>query len=44
LSFIQEDLLNYKNSLYTKDNLVIAIAGKITNQSEIEELIKDLFL
>jgi len=43
LSFKQKDLFNYKNSLYTKDNLVIAIAWKIDNQKEIEDKIWELF-
>ncbi len=43
LSFTQKDLFNYKNSLYTKDNLVIAIAWKIDNQRKIEKLIEEKF-
>jgi len=43
LSFQQKDFFDYKNSLYTKDNLVIAIAWKLTNQNEIEKLIKEKF-
>jgi len=43
LSFEQKDFFDYKNSLYTKDNLVIAVAWKIWNQKEIEEIIKENF-
>ena len=43
LSFEQKDFFDYKNALYTKDNLVIAIAGNIKNQKEIEDLIEKLF-
>jgi hypothetical protein len=30
-------LFQHKEQLYTKDNLIIIITGKIKNQSEIEE-------
>jgi predicted Zn-dependent peptidase len=43
LSFTQQDLFNYKNSLYTKDNLVIAIAWKIEDQKRLEKLIEKSF-
>lgn len=36
-------VVDYKNSLYTKDNLVITIAGKITDQSALEDQILSLF-
>lgn len=39
----QRDLLSYKNSLYTKDNLLFTIAGKIENQLAVEGLIAELF-
>ncbi len=41
--FTQEDFLNYKKQLYTKDNSVIAIAWKIEDQKFIEEKIKENF-
>jgi len=43
LSFTQSDLKNYKDSLYTKDNLVIAIAGNWAEKEEIKELIVKYF-
>jgi len=43
LSFTQKDFFEYKNSLYTKDNIVIVIAWNLKNQKEIEELIKEKF-
>ena len=43
LSFQQKDFFDYKNALYTKDNIVIAIAWKLDNQNKIEELIKEKF-
>ena len=42
LSFKRDDFINYKNSLYTKDNLVIAIAWKF-DEKKIEEQIKEKF-
>jgi predicted Zn-dependent peptidase len=36
-------LNTYKSSLYTKDNLIIVIAGKITDEKEIKKLIADYF-
>jgi predicted Zn-dependent peptidase len=30
-------LFQHKEKLYTKDNLIIVIAGKIKNQNELEE-------
>ncbi|MBP6911239.1 insulinase family protein [Patescibacteria group bacterium] len=41
--FTQEDLFNHKHSLYTKDNMLIVIAGKIEHQTEIEAGIATLF-
>ena len=43
LSFTQKDLFDYKNSLYTKDNLVIAVAGKIADIDELADLIWEKF-
>lgn len=42
-SFSQEDLFTHKKSLYTKDNLIIIVAGKIHNQNILEEHIHTLF-
>lgn len=42
-SFTQEDLFTHKHNLYTKDNMLIVIAGKIENQQEIEANIEKLF-
>lgn len=38
-----ESLMNHKNDLYTKDNLIIVVAGKLTDQDAIENAIGDLF-
>jgi len=43
LSFTQEDLFSYKNSLYTKDNLVIAVAGNVKNINQVADLIWNKF-
>ena len=43
LSFTSEDLHKYKNSLYTKDNLIIVIAGKWAENEKIKKLIKKYF-
>ena len=42
-NFTAEDFINYKNQLYTKDNLVIAIAWKIEDKKLIEEKIEEHF-
>ena len=42
-NFTAEDFINYKNQLYTKDNLVIAIAWKIEDQKFFEEKIEKTF-
>ena len=42
-SFTSLDLRNYKNSLYTKDNLIIVVAGKWAEKQEIKELIEKYF-
>ena len=42
-NFTAEDFINYKNQLYTKDNLVIAIAWKIEDQKFFEEKIEKSF-
>lgn len=43
LSFTSEDLHNYKKSLYTKDNLIIVIAGKWAENEKIKKLIWKYF-
>jgi len=43
LSFTQQDLFDWKNSLYTKDNLVIAVAGNIRNIDDVANLIGEKF-
>jgi len=42
-NFNQDLLCNHKNSLYTKDNLVITISWKFTNVDEIENMVSDAF-
>lgn len=42
-AFTQDHLFAHKQSLYTKDNLVIVIAGRIDNIADIEEQIASLF-
>lgn len=42
-SFTQADLLAHKQDLYTKDNMLIVIAGGITQQEQIEGMIAELF-
>lgn len=42
-SFTREDIFAYKKALYTKDNLLITIAGKIEDQARLEEQIALLF-
>ncbi len=39
LGFTREQLIAYKNELYTKDNLLITIAGHLENQAELERKI-----
>jgi predicted Zn-dependent peptidase len=36
-------LIRHKNGLYTKDNLILVIAGKIENQKKLENIIADTF-
>lgn len=43
MSFTQDDLMQHKSRLYTKDNLVIVVAGNIQDQAKIEEQIESLF-
>jgi len=42
-SFTSLDLRNYKDSLYTKDNLIIVVAGKWTDNEKLRELIEKYF-
>ena len=42
-SFTPSDLRNYKNSLYTKDNLIIVVAGKWAEREELKNLIEKYF-
>lgn len=42
-SFSSQDLHNYKTSLYTKDNLIIVVAGNWADKPVIKELIADNF-
>ncbi len=42
-SFTQDMLFEHRDSLYTKDNLLIVVAGKIQDQSHIEQKISDAF-
>jgi predicted Zn-dependent peptidase len=41
--FTSQDLYNYKSLLYTKDNLIISIAGNWADKMEIKELIAKNF-
>ena len=43
LSFTPNDLRTYKNSLYTKDNLIIIVAGKWADDDKIKKLIEKYF-
>ena len=42
-SFTQSDFRKYKDSLYTKDNLIIVVAGKWAEKQEIKKLIVKYF-
>ena len=42
-SFTSQDLHKYKDSLYTKDNLIIVIAGKWAEDDKIKKLIEKYF-
>lgn len=43
ITFTQSDLFAHQQSLYTKDNMIIVIAWRITEQQTIIELISQLF-
>ncbi|MCK9467764.1 MAG: insulinase family protein [Candidatus Absconditabacterales bacterium] len=42
-NFTREDLIKHKDGLYTKDNLILIVSGKIKNQEKIEELLANIF-
>lgn len=42
-SFVHEDFLQHKDALYTKDNLVIVVAGAIDNKDALLGSIGELF-
>ena len=42
-SFTQDMLFEHKNNLYTKDNLIIVISGKIEDKQSIEDQISTIF-
>lgn len=42
-SFTSSDLRNYKDSLYTKDNLIIVVAGKWADNEKLRDLIEKYF-
>lgn len=35
-----QSLMNHKNALYTKDNLILVVAGKIENEQEILDFLE----
>lgn len=43
MSFTREDLFHHQQALYTKDNMILVIAGKIENQAVLEGQISELF-
>lgn len=43
LKFTQEDLFKHKKDLYSKDNLIISIAGKITDIEKVKKLLEESF-
>lgn len=43
MSFTREDLFHHQKSLYTKDNMILVIAGKIEHQEKLEEQIAEIF-
>ena len=42
-SFTQADLFEHKKDLYTKDNMILVISGKITDQQDLEKHIAASF-
>ena len=43
MSFTREDLFHHQKSFYTKDNMILVIAGKIEDQTKLEAQIVDVF-
>ena len=43
MAFTREDLYAHQQALYTKDNLILVIAGKIEDQQRLESDIATLF-
>ena len=43
MSFTREDLFHHQKSLYTKDNMILVIAGKIEDQAILEKQITEVF-
>ena len=43
MAFTRDDLYAHQQSLYTKDNLILVVAGKIDDQMAIEDAISELF-
>jgi len=41
--FTREDLIKHKDGLYTKDNLILIVSGKIEQQEKIENIIANIF-
>ena len=41
--FTQDHLFHHKETLYTKDNLIIIVAGKVTNRADVEDQLGELF-
>ena len=44
MSFSHDDLVNYRKSLYTKDNLIIVVAWKWADRDEVKKMIEKQFL
>jgi predicted Zn-dependent peptidase len=42
-SFTQDMLFEHKANLYTKDNLIIVVAGRIKNLEELKGKLADTF-
>jgi len=43
MSFTHDDLVKYRKSLYTKDNLIVVVAGKWADRDEVKKMIEDQF-
>lgn len=44
MGFTREDLFAHQQALYTKDNMILVIAGKIEDQQQLESDIEKLFV